>query len=110
MAAAILGDTCGYMLGRQTGPRIFRRPDSKLFRREHLSYFHADWMGLNAITDRMGRPEDLLWFSVPVIVSPDLATNAVEARPFRRAAFRLLTSVVEVTTSGAVPMAAAEIS
>ena len=24
------------MLGRQTGPRIFRRPDSKLFRREHL--------------------------------------------------------------------------
>src|SRR5881392_1711146 len=36
MAAAILGDTCGYMLGRQTGPRIFRRPDSKLFRREHL--------------------------------------------------------------------------
>src|SRR5438067_8500613 len=36
MAAAILGDTFGYMLGRQTGPRIFRRPDSRLFRREHL--------------------------------------------------------------------------
>src|SRR6059058_5266729 len=36
MAAAILGDTFGYLLGRQTGPRIFRRPDSKLFRREHL--------------------------------------------------------------------------
>ena len=36
MAAAILGDTFGYLLGRQTGPRIFRRPDSRLFRREHL--------------------------------------------------------------------------
>src|SRR5438552_5187624 len=36
MAAAVGGDTFGYMLGRQTGPRIFRRPDSRLFRREHL--------------------------------------------------------------------------
>ena len=36
IAAAIIGDTVGYMLGRQTGPRIFSRPDSRLFRREHL--------------------------------------------------------------------------
>jgi membrane-associated protein len=41
MAAAILGDTVGYMLGRQTGPRIFKRPDSRLFRREHLERTHA---------------------------------------------------------------------
>src|SRR5258708_2080570 len=41
MAAAILGDTFGYMLGRQTGPRIFKRPDSRLFRREHLERTHA---------------------------------------------------------------------
>src|SRR5207245_3756893 len=26
-AAAILGDSTGFLLGRQTGPRIFRRPD-----------------------------------------------------------------------------------
>src|SRR5207302_1557187 len=36
MAAAILGDTFGYLLGRKTGPKIFSRPDSRLFRREHL--------------------------------------------------------------------------
>ncbi len=36
MAAAITGDSTGYFLGRQTGPRIFRRPNSRLFRREHL--------------------------------------------------------------------------
>src|SRR5437870_13493430 len=34
MAAAIIGDTVGYLLGRKTGPRIFTRPDSRLFRRE----------------------------------------------------------------------------
>src|SRR5712692_10636373 len=36
MAAAILGDTFGYMLGRKTGPRIFSRPDSRLFRQQHV--------------------------------------------------------------------------
>src|SRR5438445_5518100 len=27
MSAAVIGDTVGYILGRQTGPRIFSRPD-----------------------------------------------------------------------------------
>jgi membrane-associated protein len=41
MIAAITGDTFGYMLGRQTGPRIFKRPDSRLFRREHVDRTQA---------------------------------------------------------------------
>ena len=41
MAAAILGDSTGYLLGRRTGPHIFNRPDSRLFRREHLVRSHA---------------------------------------------------------------------
>jgi len=41
MAAAILGDTFGYMLGRQTGQRIFNRPDSRLFRKEHVERTYA---------------------------------------------------------------------
>jgi membrane-associated protein len=36
MAAAMLGDSTGYLLGRKTGPRIFSRPDSRFFKREHL--------------------------------------------------------------------------
>ncbi len=36
MAAGILGDSTGYLLGRKTGPRIFNRPNSRFFRREHL--------------------------------------------------------------------------
>jgi membrane-associated protein len=34
--AAIVGDAVGYMIGRQTGPRIFNRPDSRFFKQEHL--------------------------------------------------------------------------
>lgn len=36
MTAGILGDSTGYLLGRKTGPKIFNRPNSRLFRREHL--------------------------------------------------------------------------
>jgi membrane-associated protein len=35
-AAAIVGDQLGYYIGYHTGPRIFSRPDSLLFKREHL--------------------------------------------------------------------------
>src|SRR5437762_4359566 len=41
MAAAIIGDTFGFALGRRTGPRIFSRPNSRFFRREHLERTHA---------------------------------------------------------------------
>src|SRR5438445_6505869 len=34
--AAITGVASGYSLGRRTGPKIFNRPDSRLFRQEHL--------------------------------------------------------------------------
>ena len=40
MAAAVIGDTVGYLLGRKAGPHIFNRPDSRLFRREHLVRTH----------------------------------------------------------------------
>jgi membrane-associated protein len=41
MAAAMLGDSTGYLLGRQTGPRIFSRPDSRLFKQEYVKRTHA---------------------------------------------------------------------
>jgi membrane-associated protein len=41
MSAAILGDSTGYLLGRQTGPRIFSRKDSRLFKQEYVTRTHA---------------------------------------------------------------------
>src|SRR5262245_33837235 len=35
-AAAILGDSVGYAIGYRTGPRIFNREQSWLFRKDHL--------------------------------------------------------------------------
>jgi membrane-associated protein len=36
-AAALLGDSTGYWLGRSTGPKIFNRPDSRLFKQHYIT-------------------------------------------------------------------------
>ena len=34
--AAIIGDNVGYHIGRKLGPRLFRKPDGIVFRKEHI--------------------------------------------------------------------------
>jgi membrane-associated protein len=41
MMAAMMGDSTGYLLGRQTGPRIFSRKDSRFFKQEYVTRTHA---------------------------------------------------------------------
>jgi membrane-associated protein len=36
--ASILGDQCGYFLGRRTGPAIFSRPDSRWFKQRYVTH------------------------------------------------------------------------
>jgi membrane-associated protein len=40
VAAAIVGDTVGYWIGRRAGPALFKRPKSLLFNPEHLRRAH----------------------------------------------------------------------
>jgi membrane-associated protein len=39
--ACMLGDWCGYLLGRRAGVAIFNRPDSRFFKQEHLRQTEA---------------------------------------------------------------------
>jgi membrane-associated protein len=41
ICACLLGDWCGYLLGRRAGPAIFSRPNSRFFKREHLQRTQA---------------------------------------------------------------------
>src|SRR5271163_1645749 len=41
IAATMLGDWCGYLLGRRAGPAIFDRPDSRFFKQEYLRQTEA---------------------------------------------------------------------
>jgi membrane-associated protein len=38
--AAVIGDQVGYMIGKYFGPKLFNRPDSKLFKQENLEKAH----------------------------------------------------------------------
>jgi membrane-associated protein len=40
-AAAVLGDQVGYLFGKQVGPAIFTREDSRLFKQSHVSKAHG---------------------------------------------------------------------
>ena len=40
IAAALIGDAVAYQIGHRTGDAIFSRPDSRLFRREHVTQTH----------------------------------------------------------------------
>jgi len=55
MAAALIGDSTGFLLGRQTGPRIFTRRDSLLFKQEYVTRtreFYARYGGKTIIFAR----------------------------------------------------------
>ena len=41
VAASIAGDQSGYFLGRRTGPAIFSRPDSRIFKKEYVTRTQA---------------------------------------------------------------------
>ncbi|GLV86144.1 DedA family protein [Streptomyces lavendulae] len=40
VAAAIIGDQVGYLIGKFFGPKLFNRPNSKVFKRENLDAAH----------------------------------------------------------------------
>jgi membrane-associated protein len=39
--AAVVGDQVGYLFGRRVGPALFDRPDSRIFRQDHVRKAHA---------------------------------------------------------------------
>jgi membrane-associated protein len=41
ICSCMIGDWCGYLLGRGAGPAIFSRPDSRFFKQEYLQRTHA---------------------------------------------------------------------
>jgi membrane-associated protein len=59
-AAAVIGDQVGFTIGDQAGPRLLRRPESKLFKRDYV-------IRTEAFFDRHGPKTVLLARFVPVV-------------------------------------------
>lgn len=50
IVAAIFGNTTGYAIGRKAGQTLFNKPQSKIFRRDHLLKTHAFYEKYGGIT------------------------------------------------------------
>lgn len=60
IAAAILGDACNYYIGRVLGERLFRNPDSKIFKRAYLEKTHDFY-------EKHGRKTIIIARFVPIV-------------------------------------------
>ena len=57
---AVAGDQVGYLFGNRVGPALFRRPDSRFFKREHVARAQAYF-------DRHGAKTIVLARFVPIV-------------------------------------------
>jgi membrane-associated protein len=65
--AAIVGDTVGYHIGKITGPRIFTREDSLLFKKKHLQTAHDFYEKHGGITIIVARFMPIIRTFAPVV-------------------------------------------
>ena len=75
--AAFVGDQVGFMIGRRAGPRIFTRPDSRLFRQEYVEK-------TNAFFVRYGGRAVILARFVPIVRTFAPVAAGVGAMPYRQ--------------------------
>jgi membrane-associated protein len=75
--AVMMGDSTGYFLGYRTGAAIFSRPDSRLFKREHL-------MRTKAFYEKHGGRTIVYARFVPIVRTFTAFVAGVAEMPYRR--------------------------
>ena len=77
IVAAILGDATGYWIGRRMGQALYNRPDSVLFRKEHLRFTHEFY-------ERHGGKTIILARFVPIVRTYAPFVAGIGAMPYLR--------------------------
>lgn len=73
---AVAGDQVGYLLGQRVGPALFRRPDSRLFKHEHVDKAEAFF-------ERYGPKAIVLARFVPIVRTFTPITAGVSSMHYR---------------------------
>lgn len=76
-AAAILGNLCGYWIGYAVGPKLFDKPDSRLFKTEYVDKTHTFF-------DKWGARAIVLARFVPIVRTFITAFAGVGKMDFRK--------------------------
>jgi membrane-associated protein len=90
--AAVAGNLAGWWIGRQAGPAVFDRPDSRLFQRRHVERAQEFF-------DRNGARTIVLARFVPVVRTFATVMAGVARMDFRRFALYSLVGGIAWTTS-----------
>lgn len=75
--AAFAGDQLGYLIGRRAGPRLFDRPDSRLFKRSFVEKTHEFF-------DRYGARAIVLGRFIPIVRTFVPVTAGISRMPYRK--------------------------
>ena len=65
--AAVTGDSVGYAFGRKVGPRLFKREDSRFFRKDHVLKAEAFYEKHGGITIVMARFMPIVRTFAPIV-------------------------------------------
>ena len=99
VVAAVLGNVCGYWIGRRAGPAIFDKPDSRLFKTENVDRTQAFF-------DKYGNRAIVLGRFVPIVrtfITVMAGVGRMDARRFMTfSAIGALLWAAGVTVLGAV--------
>ena len=76
LAAALLGNTSGYSIGRAVGPRLFDRPDARIFKRKYIDQTQAYF-------DKYGGRTITIAQFVPIVRTYSPVAAGVGRMPFR---------------------------
>ncbi len=96
LIAAIAGNAVGYAIGHKVGPALFRREDSRLFKREYVEKTHAFF-------DRYGGRAIIMARFVPIVRTFITAIAGVARMDFRR--FMIFTAIGGVIWAVGVTLA-----
>jgi len=66
--SAIIGNQCGYLIGRKAGPALFNRPESRLFKHENVEKAHVFFEKHGGKALILARFVPIIRTFVPVIV------------------------------------------
>jgi len=75
--AAIAGDQTGYTIGRVSGPRIFNRPDSRVFQQEYVDKSYAFFQKYGGRTIVLARFVPIVRTFAPVIAGVSTMSRRV---------------------------------
>jgi len=96
IVAAVSGNTTGYTIGRRAGRPLFDRPQSRLFRRDHL-------LKTQAFYDKYGGITIILAQFMPFARTFAPVVSGVAAMPYRRfATFNVTGAVLWITSMSLV--------